>query len=99
MWRMVMRGVLLLGLLPVAAEACNGTVTPDGPAAYDRPDIHGIAVFLPQVLENAVDSPFANLIRVVNKYYPAGGSVSASSRCGGSIWTSTTRMPIFVFPS
>jgi polar amino acid transport system substrate-binding protein len=72
MWRMVMRSALIFGLLPMPVEACNGTVTPDGTAPYNRPDIHGIAVFLPQVLENTVDSPFANLIRVVNKYYPAG---------------------------
>ncbi|WP_293763577.1 hypothetical protein [uncultured Aquitalea sp.] len=61
----------LLFIAPLAL-ACNGTATPETAAQFNQPDIHGIAVFLPVVLENTVDSPFANLIKTVGKYYPEG---------------------------
>ncbi|OWY37279.1 hypothetical protein CEK28_17930 [Xenophilus sp. AP218F] len=59
-------------VLAGGALACNGTATPETSARVDNPDIHGIAIFLPQVLENSESGPFPELIRTVARHYPQG---------------------------
>ena len=65
-------GALLACLSILPARACDGTPEPDGAAAIDAPDLRGIAVYLPKVLENSEAGPFADLLKVVGRYYRAG---------------------------
>ncbi|MDE1712485.1 transporter substrate-binding domain-containing protein [Chromobacterium amazonense] len=62
----------LLALAATQAWACNGTLTPETASRVDAPDLHGIAVFLPQVLENSESSPFAELLKAISRHYPDG---------------------------
>ncbi|MEJ2794341.1 transporter substrate-binding domain-containing protein [Iodobacter sp. LRB] len=64
-------GLLAIGLAAGSALACNGTITPDN-LPINNPDIHGVAVFLPEILENAETGPFPGLLKTINKYYPEG---------------------------
>jgi polar amino acid transport system substrate-binding protein len=59
------------GLAAGAIYACNGTITPDI-SPINNPDFHGVAIFLPEILENADSGPFPDLLKTVNKYYPEG---------------------------
>ncbi|UGA38695.1 hypothetical protein JOS77_02695 [Chromobacterium haemolyticum] len=61
-----------LGCAPGLLLACNGTATQDSSPDVTRPDLHGIAVFLPQLLENNQTSPFAELLNVVARHYKEG---------------------------
>ncbi|WP_019099956.1 hypothetical protein [Chromobacterium haemolyticum] len=61
-----------LGCAPGLLHACNGTATQDSSPDITRPDLHGIAVFLPQLLENNQTSPFAELLHVVARHYKEG---------------------------
>ncbi|UTH73021.1 transporter substrate-binding domain-containing protein [Chromobacterium sp. IIBBL 290-4] len=62
----------LLTLAATQAWACNGTITPETASRVDAPDLHGIAVFLPQVLENSESGPFAELLKTIARHYPDG---------------------------
>ncbi|ERE06361.1 alpha/beta hydrolase [Pseudogulbenkiania ferrooxidans] len=63
---------LPLALCAAQALACNGTVTPETASRVDAPDLRGIAVYLPQVLENSESGPFADLLKTIARHYPEG---------------------------
>jgi polar amino acid transport system substrate-binding protein len=63
--------IVLLGCTVSSSYACNGTVTPEI-LPIDHPNIHGVAIFLPGILENANTGPFPDLLKTINKYYPEG---------------------------
>ncbi len=54
------------------AFACDVNAPPDNSPLNTDPNIQGVAVFLPLILERADQGPFADLISVINKYYPEG---------------------------
>ena len=62
---------ILIGLAAGSVYACNDTITPD-PISWNNPDIHGVAVYLPIILENPNSGPFPDLLKTINKYYPEG---------------------------
>ena len=70
--RLLQCAALALGMTPGLLHACNGTSTQDSSPDIRRPDLHGIAVFLPQLLENNQSSPFAELLQVVARHYKEG---------------------------
>ena len=51
---------------------CDVNAPPDTSPLNTDPNLHGVAVFLPLILEQADQGPFADLIKVINKYYPEG---------------------------
>ncbi|MEO2215789.1 hypothetical protein ABGV49_01755 [Chromobacterium vaccinii] len=63
---------LPLALCAAQALACNGTATAEPSSPVDAPDLRGIAVFLPQVLESNESGPFAELFKTIARHYPEG---------------------------
>ncbi|AXE31183.1 hypothetical protein DK842_15580 [Chromobacterium phragmitis] len=63
---------LPLALIAAQAWSCNGTISQGTASRVDAPDLHGIAVFLPQVLENNTSGPFADLLKTIARHYPEG---------------------------
>jgi polar amino acid transport system substrate-binding protein len=63
--------IALLGCTVSSSYACNGTVTPEV-LPIDDPNIHGVAIFLPGILENPNTGPFPDLLKTINMYYPEG---------------------------
>lgn len=62
---------ILIGMAASSVYACNDTITTDS-VLWNAPDIHGVAVYLPVILENPNSGPFPDLLKTINKYYPEG---------------------------
>jgi len=67
----------LFGLLPLLlilnpSRACDVNAPPDNVPLNTDPNLRGVAVFLPSLLERDDQGPFVELIKVINKFYPEG---------------------------
>ncbi|MFZ6862780.1 hypothetical protein ACO0K7_09105 [Undibacterium sp. Ji67W] len=63
---------VLIGFISRFALACDVNAPPDNIPLNTDPNIRGVAVYLPLILERSDQGPFVDLIKIINKYYPEG---------------------------
>ncbi|OWY37278.1 hypothetical protein CEK28_17925 [Xenophilus sp. AP218F] len=92
--------VSAVGCLALAggALACNGAVVPGDPAQATNPDIHGIGIFLPHLMENPESGPFPDLIQVLARHYPRGKITLSIEPVRRAVLDSDDRSADFRFP-
>ncbi|WP_141111382.1 amino acid ABC transporter substrate-binding protein [Chromobacterium haemolyticum] len=85
-------------LLTGSALACNGTVVQESAEEVNKPDIHGIGIFLPHLMENIESGPFPDLIHVLARHYSRGKITFSIEPVRRAVLDSEARSADFRFP-